>query len=79
MSGARPADAGARRPSGPRRGWAALDRPAKVAAVLLGLLALAALLAPWLPLADPQAMDPELRLEPPRWTSAPHPLTPFAL
>lgn len=36
--------------------------------VLLGLLALA---APWLPLADPSAMDGSLRLEPPHWFEAP--------
>ena len=51
--------------------FAALDRPARAALALLLVLAVAALAAPWLPLPDPQAMDADLRLEPPHWTSAP--------
>ncbi|MDA0666613.1 MAG: ABC transporter permease [Planctomycetota bacterium] len=43
----------------------------KVAWTFLIVLSLTALLAPWLPLADFRAMDPDARLTPPQWTSAP--------
>ncbi|MFK5955230.1 MAG: ABC transporter permease [Planctomycetota bacterium] len=47
------------------------SRSQKLAWGFLISLAVAALLAPWLPLADFRAMDPDARLIPPQWTSAP--------
>lgn len=43
----------------------------KIAWAFLIVLSLTALLAPWLPLADFRVMDPDARLTPPQWTSAP--------
>lgn len=39
--------------------------------LLVGLFAVAALLAPWLPLPDPSAVELGQRLEPPRWLATP--------
>lgn len=47
------------------------SRSQKLAWGFLITLAVAALLAPWLPLADFRAMNPDARLIPPQWTSAP--------
>lgn len=43
----------------------------RLAWTFLLLLSLTAVLAPWLPLADFRAMDPDARLTPPQWLSAP--------
>jgi len=48
------------------RGWAP-----RIAAGFLLLLSIAALAAPWLPIADPAAMDADARLQAPRWIAAP--------
>lgn len=43
----------------------------RAAWIFLALLALLSLVAPWLPIADYRAMDPDARLQAPQWTSAP--------
>jgi len=47
------------------------SRGKTIAWTFLLALSLLALLAPWLPIADFRAMDPDARLIPPQWTSAP--------
>jgi len=46
-------------------------RGQKVAWGFLILLSVAALLAPWLPIADFRLMNADARLQPPQWTAAP--------
>lgn len=48
-----------------------MSRGLRLGLLLVGLLAALAVLAPWLPLPDPAAIDLELRLAPPSWTGAP--------
>ncbi|MCP4093930.1 MAG: ABC transporter permease [Planctomycetes bacterium] len=43
----------------------------RTAWVFLALLAVLSLIAPWLPIADYRAMDPDARLVAPQWTTAP--------
>ena len=74
MSGSAPRAPGsgaARQPASAPSGLCRLPPLARASAVFLLVLAVLAALTPWLPLADPQAMDDTLRLEPPHWTGYP--------